>query len=136
MLQWCITGARTHISRLCGESKLMKAFIVGNANTLFCSAGIPQIICPAWFDLYTMAARVEYLKIGFHASKTSAPDLNASGIADGLINALDLNPGNGEGEEMRQCARRLGEITRAYGGVKVAVDKILELAKDKKFQRP
>lgn len=114
----------------------MKTSIVENANILVCSAGIPHVICPAWFDLYTMAARVEYLKIGFYASKTSAPNLNATEIADGLITALDLNPENTKGEEMRRNALRLGEVTRAYGGVRVAVDKILELAKENHFQMP
>ncbi|KFY46748.1 hypothetical protein V494_00348 [Pseudogymnoascus sp. VKM F-4513 (FW-928)] len=110
----------------------------GGANTYFevLGAGIPHVICPAWFDLYTMAARVEYLNIGFYASKASAPNLNATEIADGLITALDMNPDNIKGEEMRQNALRLGEVTRAYGGVKAAVDKIVELAKEKNFQRP
>lgn len=83
-----------------------------------------------------MAARVEYLNIGFYACKASAPDLDATEIANGLITALDLSSENTKGEEIRQNALNLGEITRAYGGVKVAVDKILELSKEKKFQRP
>lgn len=130
--------ARTLISRFWGELNLTKTFMVEDedANTIICSAGIPHVICPAWFDLYTMAARVEYLKIGFYACKTSAPDLDATEIADGLITALDLSPENIKGEEIRQNALRLGEITRTYGGVKVAADKILELSKEKKFQKP
>ncbi|KFY77920.1 hypothetical protein V498_09216, partial [Pseudogymnoascus sp. VKM F-4517 (FW-2822)] len=88
----------------------------GGANTYFevLGAGIPHVICPAWFDLYTMAARVEYLKIGFYACKASAPDLDATEIADGLITALDLSSENTKGEEIRQNALNLGEITRAY----------------------
>lgn len=107
-----------------------------DANTIICSAGIPHVICPAWFDLYTMAARVEYLNIGFYASKASPPNLDATEISDGLITALDLSPENTKGEEICQNALKLGEITRAYGGAKVAVDKVLELSKEKKFQRP
>lgn len=64
---WCngASEARTHISRFWDELKPTETFMVEDANTIVCSVGISYVIFPTWFDLYTMAARVEYLNIGF-----------------------------------------------------------------------
>jgi UDP:flavonoid glycosyltransferase YjiC (YdhE family) len=92
------------------------------------SAGIPQIILPAWHDTYEFAARVEYLGIGIYGSKKSksAPEADGAELGEALIAVTDDHE---RSRSMNEKAKKLAEVCNKYGGRAKAADKILEKCK-------
>ena len=90
--------------------------------TEFDSAGIPHIILPQWGDLYDNAVRVEYLGLGIYGNKTRPPAVGAVEFGAALLRIVGPGP---ESEGFRQRACKVGELCRAAGGRKTAVDIIL-----------
>jgi UDP:flavonoid glycosyltransferase YjiC (YdhE family) len=91
-------------------------------------AGVPQIILPAWFDLYTLAMRTEWLGYGISGNKGSEPELNAEKFADALVRLLRDKPGE-EGERIRERAGEIGRMCRKERGDRKAADAILRVAR-------
>ncbi|KAF2666213.1 UDP-Glycosyltransferase/glycogen phosphorylase [Microthyrium microscopicum] len=68
----------------------------GGANSYHEAAanGVPQVVLPMWAHHYDYAARVEYLEIGVHGSKGSAPNWTAGELASSIMTVLnDVPPG-------------------------------------------
>lgn len=91
---------------------------------LFHSAGLPQVILAQWYDLYEMAARVEYLGIGIYGNKSVAPGIEA--LEFGTAVARLVRPGK-ELEGFRTRAKVVAEACRKAGGKKTAVDKLMKI---------
>jgi UDP:flavonoid glycosyltransferase YjiC (YdhE family) len=89
------------------------------------SAGIPQIILPAWHDTYEFAVRVEYLGIGIYGSKKSksAPEADGAELGSALIAVTEDSE---QSRAMKAKAKKLAEVCNKYGGRAKAADKILE----------
>ncbi|CAI7574667.1 unnamed protein product [Penicillium glandicola] len=96
----------------------------GGANSFFeaCKAGIPQVILPQWFDTYDCPARVEWLGIGFHGSRSVAPKTNGPELASVLLRVL-----KDKGIQMR--ARAIGDLCKTTEGRVVAHDQIVKYAR-------
>ena len=89
--------------------------------------GIPQIILAQWFDLYDMAARVEYVGIGIYGNRSVAPGIDATEFGAAVSRLL----APGEAEKFARKAKEVGEACKMAPGKKGLVAKILELAEDK-----
>ena len=87
------------------------------------SAGVPQIILAQWMDLYDNAVKTEYLGSGIYGNRTRPPAVDAVEFGAALRRIVGPSP---ESEGFRQRARKVGELCRAAGGHKTAVDIILE----------
>lgn len=88
------------------------------------SAGVPQVILPLWVDLYNFAQTAEYLGIGIWPGKETAPVWESDTLGQGFMQALA-----GEASvAMREKARALGEVARAYGGRDTAAAEVAKLA--------
>jgi len=98
--------------------------VVRFANGTLSRAGIPQIILAQWFDLYEIAARVEYLGIGIYGNQSVAPDIDAAEFGAAVSRLLSPSE---EAERFSRKAKEIGEICRMAPGKKGAVAKILEL---------
>jgi UDP:flavonoid glycosyltransferase YjiC (YdhE family) len=94
-------------------------------------AGIPQIILAQWFDLYDMAARVEYVGIGIYGNRSVAPDIDAMEFGAAISRLLSPSE---EAEKFTQKAKEIGELCRVAPGKKGAVAKILEFVEDEKVK--
>jgi len=101
----------------------------GGANSYYeaAQAGLPHIILAQWYDLYEMAARVEYIGIGIYGNKSVAPEIDATEF--GAAIARLLSPGE-EAEKIARKAKEIGEICRNAPGKKGAAAKVLELIED------
>jgi len=91
--------------------------------TKFDSAGIPHIILAQWLDLYDNAVKIEYLGLGIYGNKTQPPAVGVVEFGAALRRIVGPGP---ESERFRQRARKVGELCRAAGGRKTAVDIILK----------
>ncbi|TGJ79107.1 hypothetical protein E0Z10_g9652 [Xylaria hypoxylon] len=89
------------------------------------ASGIPQVVLPMWLDCYNYAQLAENIGVGVYASRASAPDWTLEGLRDGLLRVLDEKD---EGRQMREKAKRLGEIARKEPGRYVAASHIARLA--------
>ncbi|KAJ6157469.1 hypothetical protein N7470_005061 [Penicillium chermesinum] len=96
----------------------------GGANSYHeaCKAGTPQVILPQWLDTYDCATRVEYLGLGAHGSRTSAPGAEATEFAE----AMDRVLGD---EGIRTKVAAIKDLCQTTEGRIVAHDRIVELAK-------
>ena len=74
-----------------------------------------------------MGTRAEYRGIGIFGNKNVAPDFEAVELGSAI--ARLVKPGR-ESEGFRTRAQRIGELCRAAGGKRAAVDKILEIVRD------
>ncbi|KAJ3795868.1 hypothetical protein GGU11DRAFT_746674 [Lentinula aff. detonsa] len=103
----------------------------GGANSFFeaVSAGVPHVVLPVWYDTYDYATRVEWLGIGLWGSHRSAPNAEASELAEALLRVA--GPGE-EAESFKRKAENLAENCRTrYTGRVRAADEILTLYTDR-----
>jgi hypothetical protein len=87
-------------------------------------AGIPHMILPLWFDLYNIANTAEYIGVGIWAGREIAPEWAVDSLVDGFRSSL-------EGPKsllMREKAKELGRVAKAYGGSHAAAAEIARLA--------
>jgi len=91
--------------------------------TEFDSAGIPHIILAQWVDLYDNAVKAEYLGLGIYGNKAQPPAVGVVEFGAALRRIVGPGP---ESEGFRQRTRKVGELCRAAGGRKTAVDIILK----------
>lgn len=82
---------------------------------------MPQIVLPAWQDCYENAARAEWLQIGIHANKTSAPGISEEDLTHALRTILDV-------KTYAKNARSLSQRVSTTEGRVVAAKRILEIA--------
>jgi UDP:flavonoid glycosyltransferase YjiC (YdhE family) len=80
-----------------------------------------------WYDLYTIAVRVEVLGHGIFANRGHETEIEPSLLEDALVRVLCDRDGE-EGSRLRQKAAELGRICRAARGDLKAVDVIFKLA--------
>ncbi|OHF03134.1 hypothetical protein CORC01_01518 [Colletotrichum orchidophilum] len=86
--------------------------------------GVPQLILPAWLDLYNYAARVEAIDIGVWGNKQSAPGFSLDELSSAFLKLVD---GGSASLLMRENAEKIRRtITRP--GRDVAADEIARLA--------
>ncbi|KAH7305774.1 hypothetical protein B0I35DRAFT_413592 [Stachybotrys elegans] len=86
--------------------------------------GIPQVILPLWFDLYSIARTAEYLGIGIWPGHETAPTWDSETLAQGILEAL-----NGKSSaEMRRKSSELSVKARSYGGKAAVARDIANLA--------
>ncbi|KAI9162828.1 Pectin lyase 1 [Paramyrothecium foliicola] len=86
--------------------------------------GVPQIILPAWLDLYGIAQTAEYVGVGVWPGKETAPVWDSRVLAKSFMEVLV-----GElGKSMRMKAIALAETARSYGGRDSAAREIARLA--------
>lgn len=88
------------------------------------SAGIPSIILPQWADHYHYAQTAEYLGVGLWPNRKTAPDLDAAGLAEAILEALSGN----KSVAMRQNAKALAHKGHEYGGRKLAAELVAQMA--------
>ncbi|KAH8684259.1 putative UDP-glucoronosyl and UDP-glucosyl transferase [Tricladium varicosporioides] len=88
------------------------------------SVGVPQIVLPCWLDTFEFANRVEYLGIGLHGSRTSAPLVEAKELSSALLLVLG---DNNKATAMKLKAKELSEISGRVGGRVKACEKIIEI---------
>ena len=86
-----------------------------------CSAGVPQVILPLWYDLYNYALLAEYLGVGIWPGKDNAPTWDANTLSKGIQTALDE-------PNLRQNARRIAYASRKYTGRAAAAAVISNMA--------
>lgn len=72
-------------------------------------------------DLYNFAQTAEYLGIGLWPGKDTAPVWEADALAEGFVQVLGS-------EAIRDKARALGEVARAYGGRDTAAAEVAKMA--------
>lgn len=92
-----------------------------------CSAGIPQVIAPIWFDTFDFAQRVEYLGIGYWGNQLHAPGVSGPELGQAVKRILFTERG-------RKVARRAREMASKVGskeGRVVASEKIMRLTPSK-----
>ncbi|KAJ5780651.1 hypothetical protein N7457_005811 [Penicillium paradoxum] len=96
----------------------------GGANSFFeaCKGGIPQVILPQWFDTYDCPARVEWLGIGLHGSRTMAPKINGTELSSALIHVL-------KDKGIQARARAIRDLCKTTEGRSFAHDQIVQYAK-------
>jgi UDP:flavonoid glycosyltransferase YjiC (YdhE family) len=87
-------------------------------------AGCPHLVLAAWLDLYTLAARAEWLGCGLQANKGVEPAISSSLLADAIVLILQDRDGE-EGARMRCRAEELGKMCRKRRGDQVAAEAIL-----------
>lgn len=85
-----------------------------------------------WSDTFEYADRVEYLRIGIHASRYTAPKLDPATVGQALATITDGN--NEQGKEIVQRAKDLGSKMSHYRGRVAACEKILELSEIPEFK--
>lgn len=83
--------------------------------------GAPQIILPQWLDTYDCATRVEWLGIGVHGSRKSAPEIEATEFAAAIEKALF-------DERIRSKAASIRDLCKETEGRTVAYDMIAKFA--------
>ncbi|KAK2764535.1 hypothetical protein FQN54_009230 [Arachnomyces sp. PD_36] len=96
----------------------------GGANSFYeaCRAGIPQVLLPVWWDTYEFTARAEWLGIGAHGSRGSAPEVEASELSKTIIRVLG-------DEGMMVRAKEIRTICRKGEGRVIACEKLIAWAK-------
>jgi UDP:flavonoid glycosyltransferase YjiC (YdhE family) len=92
------------------------------ANSSLRSAGIPQILLPAWADCYDFANRVELLQVGRRANKKAKPRWSHLELSASLREVL-IGP---QAEEIRKNATRLAEKFPENEGRNRAAAEILD----------
>jgi UDP:flavonoid glycosyltransferase YjiC (YdhE family) len=75
------------------------------ADIPLCSAGVPQVLLPAWADCYDFANRVELLRVGRWANKKAKPRWRHLELSTALREVLI----GLQAEEIRKNARCLAE---------------------------
>lgn len=88
----------------------------------FPRAGVPQVILPQWFDTYDCPARVDWLGIGVHGSRNSAPKITGSELSSALLRVL-------MDKEIQTRARAIGDLCKTTEGRVVAHDRIVQYAR-------
>jgi UDP:flavonoid glycosyltransferase YjiC (YdhE family) len=89
---------------------------------------VPQIVLPAWYDLYTLAVRVETLGHGIYANKGYEPTINCQQLTHAIVRVLQ----DRRGEEGHRIKARCVELARGClgrRGDKHAGDVIIAAAK-------
>lgn len=87
-------------------------------------AGCPHLLLAAWYDLYTLSARAEWLGCGLQANNGVEPAISGPLLADALVLALDSE----EGDRMKRRADDLGRLCRERRGDQLAAEAILHAA--------
>lgn len=101
----------------------------GGANSFHeaCYAGVPQIIHPQWYDLYTNAVRAEWLGIGVHANKGHDAEFHDVQFADAL-ERVSLRESGQPGHAMKTKADGIAKVCQAARGGQKAAQVILAAA--------
>ncbi|KAJ5718684.1 hypothetical protein N7488_004330 [Penicillium malachiteum] len=90
---------------------------------LFCArVGAPQVILPQWLDTYDCATRVEWLGIGVHGSRKSAPGIEATEFALAMDKVIC-------DERIHLKSDAIRDLCKTTEGRILAYDKILEFAR-------
>ncbi|KAH7302842.1 hypothetical protein B0I35DRAFT_455445 [Stachybotrys elegans] len=87
-------------------------------------AGVPQVILPLWFDLYSIAQTAEYLGVGIWPGKETAPQWESDVVAEGILQAL-IGP---KSDIMRRTAANLSDTAHSYGGRYAIAQELARLA--------
>jgi UDP:flavonoid glycosyltransferase YjiC (YdhE family) len=74
-------------------------------------SGVPSIILPVWFDLYTLALRTEWLGNGIYANKGVEPYIDGSLLADAIVRTLKDREGE-EGYRIKFKAEELARVCK------------------------
>lgn len=90
-------------------------------------AGRPHLILAAWFDLYTLATRAEWLGCGLQANKGVEPAISGPLLADALVTVLRDREGE-EGARIKKRAEEVGRLCREERGDQVAAEAIVQVA--------
>jgi UDP:flavonoid glycosyltransferase YjiC (YdhE family) len=90
-------------------------------------SGVPQIILPVWYDLYTLALRAEWLGNGIYANKGVEPNLSGPLLADAIVRTLRNHEGE-EGHRIKIRAKELARICRRERGDRKAAEAIVAAA--------
>ncbi|KAJ5623366.1 hypothetical protein N7490_011971 [Penicillium lividum] len=95
----------------------------GGANSYFeaCKVGTPQVILPQWLDTYDCATRVEWLGIGVHGSRKTAPGIDAAELSHAIETVL-------RDENIHTKAAAMRDICKATEGRILAHDRIANFA--------
>jgi UDP:flavonoid glycosyltransferase YjiC (YdhE family) len=80
-----------------------------------------------WYDLYTIAVRVEALGHGIFANRGHETEIEPALLADALVRVLCDHDGE-EGSRIRNKAKELGKLCRGARGDLKAADVIFKLA--------
>lgn len=89
-------------------------------------AGVPQVILAMWYDLYTLASRVETLGHGIFANRGFETSIDIQKLTDALVCLLWEN--DPRGLAMRTRARELAEGCKKSRGDERAADIIWRAA--------
>jgi UDP:flavonoid glycosyltransferase YjiC (YdhE family) len=89
-------------------------------------AGVPQVILAMWYDLYTLASRVETLGHGIFANRGFETSIDTKRLTDALVCLLLVDDARGLLIQAR--ARGLAESCKKFGGDERAADIIWRAA--------
>ena len=87
-----------------------------------CSAGIPQVLLPAWTDCYDFANRVELLGIGRWGNKKAKPRWSEDELSEAILATL-FGP---ESLDIQKTAREVASRHPEWEGRQKAADGILK----------
>jgi UDP:flavonoid glycosyltransferase YjiC (YdhE family) len=85
------------------------------------SAGVPQVLLPAWTDCYDFANRVELLGVGRWANKKAKPRWKEDELSDAIIETLFGT----ESAQMKKTAREVASRHPEWKGRHKAAKEIL-----------
>ena len=88
-----------------------------------CSAGVPQVIAPIWFDTFDFAQRVEYLGIGYWGNQLHAPGVFGPELGQAVKRILFTERGHKITKRAREMAAKVG----SKEGRVLACEKIMKL---------
>jgi 2-acylglycerol O-acyltransferase 1 len=116
-------GVRTHGSKQYSKTPV-SALHVSDVN-LWLRTGVPQVVLPAWQDCYENAARAEWLQIGVHANKRSAPNIEENELTKAITAVLSLDVFRKNAAELaRKISRTGGRVEAAKLIVNIATRKL------------
>lgn len=87
----------------------------------FLRVGTPQVVLPQWLDTYDCATRVEWLGIGVHGSRKTAPGIDAEELSQAMETAL-------QDENIRAKSAAMRDICKTTEGRVLAHDRIADFA--------
>lgn len=116
----CTMEGQTRSSRPASEYHLTwPLFGMPSNSCLPYRVGVPQVVLPQWLDTYDCATRVEWLGIGIHGSRTTAPGIDAKEFLKALLQVL-------RNEKIRVKASAIKDLCNRGDGRVVAHDQIVD----------
>ena len=86
---------------------------------------MPQVVLPAWVDLYDYATRAEHLGVGVWGNKLAAPDWTADELSQAFLRVVG---DSSEAQEIRSKAEKLGAMFDTESGSVCAAHELAALA--------